>query len=187
MTIQQRIYTVEEFEEFLTQTENKDRLFELIDGEIVEQVPTETHGEIAGEFFVYLREFVRPRKLGRVTLEATHRIPEDKYNSRRPDVSFIAGKRPSVEEGAVLRMPDLAFEVKSPSQTYNEMREKAKYYIANGVRMAILAFPEKRMVEVYAPNVDVEILLEHETISGRDVLPGFTLAVRDIFKDPLEE
>jgi len=185
MVLQQRLYTIEEFEGFLAQPENKNRLFELINGEIVEKMPTEEHGLATTNIATSLNIYAHQTKLGRVGVEVRHRIPEDRHNSILPDVSFTMAKQPVVKEGSVPRMPDVAVEVKSPDDTYNEMRDKAKYYLTNGSRMVILVFPEKRFVEVHAPNVDVEILFEHETISGREVLPGFTLAVRDIFKDPL--
>ena len=47
--------------------------------------------------------------------------------------------------------------------------------------MVWLIFPEKRLVEVYQPEADIEILNENDTLNGGDVLPGFTLAVKDIF------
>lgn len=48
MAIQERLYTVEEFEAFIAEAENVDRLFELIDGEIFEKMPTEEHSLIIG-------------------------------------------------------------------------------------------------------------------------------------------
>ena len=48
MAIQERRYTVEEFEAFIAKAENVDRLFELIDGEIIEKMPTEEHNLIIG-------------------------------------------------------------------------------------------------------------------------------------------
>jgi hypothetical protein len=58
-TVKEQIHTVEEFEAFIQRPENADRLFELIDGEIVEKVPTEEHGVLAlllgGEIYIYLK------------------------------------------------------------------------------------------------------------------------------------
>jgi Uma2 family endonuclease len=187
MIIQQRLMTVEEFEAFEAQPENQDRLLELIDGEVVEKLPTQEHALIEANVAMPLNFYAHQTKSGRVGTNGRHRKQEDQHNSRLPDVSFDRTPGPLVRKGAVLHLPDLAVEIKSPDDSYNRMREKARYYLANGVKMVWLIFPEKRMVEVYAPDADVEILLEHETISGRDVLPGFTLAVRDVFKDPLEE
>jgi len=78
-------------------------------------------------------------------------------------------------------MPDLAVEIKSPDDTYTELRLKAAYYLANGSETVWLGYPEKRMVEVSRKGSDVEILLESDTIDGGDLLPGFSLPVRDIF------
>ncbi|NWF68366.1 MAG: Uma2 family endonuclease [Chloroflexi bacterium] len=186
MVAQPRLLTVEDFEAFLALPQNKDRLLELIHGAVSEKLPTEEHGLIVSNFVTALTLYARQTKAGRVGVEVRHRLPEDAHNSRLPDVSFTMAKRPLVKQGSVPHLPDVVVEVKSPDDGYNQMRDKAKYYTANGVRLAILVFPEKRFVEVYAPGVDVEILFEHETISGRDVLPGFTLAVKEVFQDALE-
>lgn len=61
------------------------------------------------------------------------------------------------------------------------MRECADYYLWHGTRMVWLVYPEKRIVEVYQPNADVQILLETDELTGGDVLPGFMLAVSVIF------
>jgi Uma2 family endonuclease len=48
MAVQERFHTLPEFEVFIARPENADRLFELINGEIVEKLPTREHGIIAG-------------------------------------------------------------------------------------------------------------------------------------------
>jgi Uma2 family endonuclease len=185
--LQQREVTVEEFEQFLRAPENLDRLFELIYGEIVEKMPTEEHGYIAGLFVTKLNQFVLPQKLGIVAVEARHRVPQDKRNSRMPDVSFRSGRHPMVKEGAVLQMPDLAIEIQSPDDTIKVMREKAAYYLANGTRLVLLVFPKKRYIEVYRPGEEMEILFGSDVLEGGDVLPGFTLPVAEVFADPLQD
>lgn len=78
-------------------------------------------------------------------------------------------------------MLDLAVEVKSSTDTYNSMRERADYYLRHGTHMVWLVYPEKKIVEVYQPDADVQILVESDTLDGGDVLPGFTLAASAIF------
>ena len=46
MLVKEKEITVEEFEQFLRLPEYQGRLFELINGEIVEKMPTEEHGTI---------------------------------------------------------------------------------------------------------------------------------------------
>ena len=89
--------------------------------------------------------------------------------------------QPIVGKGAVTHIADLAVEIKSPDDTYTELRSKAAYYLANGSEMVWLVYPEKLMVEVYRKGSDVDILLESDTIDGGNLLPGFALPVRDIF------
>ncbi len=181
---QERLYTVEEFEALLALPENRDRLLELVNGEIVEKMPTEKHGETAALIGAALLAFVRPNKLGRVGVEVRHRMPQDQRNSLLPDVSFISGKRPSVTEGSVPQMPDLAIEIKSPDDSLKELREKAQYYLLNGTRLVWIWDTAKRYVIALTPD-DEQIFLEHETLDGGDVLPGFRLPLQDIFGDPL--
>jgi Uma2 family endonuclease len=187
MSVQkEHLYTVAEFEPLLSQPENRDRLLELINGQLVEKTSTEEHGELQALIGSSLLGFIRPRKLGRVGVEVRHRMPTDDANSRLPDISFIAGNRPRVTEGSVPQMPDLAVEIKSPDDSLKALREKAHYYLLNGTRMVWIVEPAKRFVVFLTPDED-EILMEGEILTGGDVLPGFELPVSDIFADPLAE
>ncbi|MBC7809856.1 MAG: Uma2 family endonuclease [Burkholderiales bacterium] len=186
MAVEERLYTVEEFEQIADSSEYRDRLLELINGEIVEKVPTEKHGMVTGNVYGPIWNYVQQHRSGRVVMEVRHRMPEDKRNARIPDVSYTAGNKPLVTKGSVLQMPDLAVEVKSPDDSLKIMREKARYYLANGVRLVWLVIPEKRLVEVYTP-MHEEVLSENDTLSGEDVLPGFTLPVKNVFQDTAVE
>jgi Uma2 family endonuclease len=139
---------------------------------------------MVGNIYGPLWNFVTPRKLGRVVMEVRHLAPDDERNARIPDISFSSAKRPIVEKGSVPQMPDLAVEVKSPDDTIRGMREKARYYLAHGTRLVWLVIPEKWLIEVYAPD-DEQVLDENDTLTGREVLPDFTLPVRDVFADPM--
>jgi Uma2 family endonuclease len=176
--------TVEEFERIRTLPENNDRTFELIDGEMVEKMPTEEHGSIIGNLLAQLVLFVKQHKLGIVTTDARHRVPKDKHNDFRPDISFIsyARKQEIVRKGFVPLMPDLAVEVKSPDHSALLMRKKAAYYIENGSKVVCLMFPLKRVVEVYTADGDLDLLGEDDVLDGGDVLPGFTMAVKEVFE-----
>lgn len=187
MPVKEHEYTIEMFEQFLRLPENSRRLFELIQGEIVEKMPTEEHGLIAGNVITALNNFAKPRRLGRAGVEVRHQILHDMLNSRLPDVTFTVVRRPLVRQGSVAHMADLIVEIKSPDDTVRAMRAKADYYLTHGARLVWLVLPEKRLVEVYRLDEDVEIFDESDVLSGDDLLPGFTLPVADIFDDPFEE
>lgn len=103
MLLSQKLHTVEEFERFLQLSENADRNFELIDGEIVEKLPTQKHGRvvltIGGEVYAYFKQ----NPIGHAEVEVRYRMPEDNHNSRQPDLSIILDtETPPVAKGAVL-------------------------------------------------------------------------------------
>lgn len=180
-------YTVAEFEKAYLSPENNHRLFELINGKVCEKMPTQQHGLIASHINVALALYARQYKSGRPGVEVRHQVPGDKQNSRLPDVSFVCAKDPLVEQGSVPTMPDLAVEIKSPSDTITDMRETAAYYLANGSRLVWLVYPNYRLVEVYRTDADIEFFGEDDTLTGGEALPDFTLPVREIFADPLAE
>src|SRR5215831_15924519 len=105
----EKLYTVEEFEDYIARPENKDRLLELINGEIAEKVPTQRHGEIAVNISTEIKLYVKRTGAGRVVVEVRHRIPGDEHNDRLPDIAYYAdGSKPSIKQGPVPYMPDLA-------------------------------------------------------------------------------
>lgn len=180
-------YTVEEFERYYLSPENSNRLFELVNGEVREKMPTEEHGYMAGYMITAINNFALPKRLGIAGVEIRHRSSADERNSRLPDVAFNKGKRPIIKQGSVPKMPDLAIEIKSPNDTIQEMRDTAAYYLANGSQLVWLVYPNYRLIEVYRLGADIEILGEEDTLTGGNVLPGFELPVRDVFADPLAE
>ena len=185
MAIQPQLCTVAEFEHFLALPEHRDRFFELIHGEIIEKVPTEEHGLITANLCGFLWQYTRQSGIGRAVIEVRVQAPEDDYNSRQPDLAvFVDTTRPVVRRGPVLQMPDVVIEVKSPNDTYASMRERAAYYLAHGTRLVWLLYPAKGLVEVYSQSADSDILTGADTLQGEEVLPGFTLQVREIFTLP---
>ena len=171
-----------QFEAFLALPENADRRFELIEGKIVEKVPTEEHSLIAGSLYFALRLFVEPNALGRVLFEVRHQVPGDEHNARLPDVEFTRADRLQsvVTRGAVQQLPDLVVEVQSPEQKPLGLREKAIYYLRNGVQLIWIVFPRRREIEVWTQD-NVVTLGADDVLDGDDVLPGFSVSVRELF------
>lgn len=169
------------FEQFLRQPENADRLFELVHGEIREKLPTQDHGIVASRFVAKLSNYLDENPIGNVMIEARHRPTGDERNDRLPDVAVVLGDQPISTRGVADYMPDICIEVQSPDDTPREMREKADFYLEHGAKMVILAFPKPRVVEVITPDETI-ILGQDDVIDGGDLLPGFILSVRDVFK-----
>ena len=103
---------------------------------------------------------------------------------RMPDVSFVhadrVGQFPT--RGWLDVPPDLAVEVVSPTDSASLVQLKAHDYIRAGVPLVWVVFPESRTVEVRrAGSTTIEVLSETDTLSGGDVLPGFSVAVSELF------
>lgn len=183
MAIQAQIVTIEEFEAYVAA--HPDRLLELINGRIVEKVTTEEHGVIAGWLIIEIGLFLRqnPQIKGYLGAEISHRRPQDKSNERRPDVSFRRTDGPVSRATTLQQMPDFAVEVKSPTNDYKELREKAEFYVANGSQLVWLVYPVKRIVEVYFADGSSELFTDSDTLDGGDILPGFTMDIQAIFAE----
>ncbi len=162
-----------------------DKRFELIDGVIVEMpAPSPLHAYISDEIFVAVRAFVRLHNLGHVFSDSVSYTLSDTIELI-PDVSFVSyARQPDLPQRFMIA-PDLAVEVVSPSNRPREMLDKVERYLRYGSRFVWLVYPEKKIVDVYRLAEDGSIVLRsygiNDTLDGGDVLPGFTLAVKEIF------
>ena len=77
--------------------------------------------------------------------------------------------------------PDLVIEVISPNDRYTEVKEKVATWLAHGTRMVIVADPRHRTVEVHRSPTDVRHLTVGDTLDGGDVVPGWTVPLRELF------
>jgi Uma2 family endonuclease len=163
----------------------ENRLYELIDGVLVEKSTGYRESLVAGWILTALNVFVMPRKLGFVTgadgiirlFPGLVRIPDVAYVSRErlPD-----GKVPNEPVPQVV--PDLAVEVLSAGNTAAEMDRKRGEYFEAGVRLLWIVDPQTRTADVYVPSSKEPTTLdESSSLDGGDVLPGFALELRTLF------
>lgn len=178
-----RTYTVEAFEAFISKPENRDRHFELIDGAIMEKaMPTDEHAFIVGLIIIALGNYAQTHNLGLPGPERRFVFPDDTQSARQPDVSQILDPdMPLVTQGPTRVIPDVIVEVMSPDDSIDDLRDKARFYIAKGVRLVWLVFPRQKIVEVYRPNQPSDMLTVNDTLENADVLPGFALPAVKLF------
>jgi Uma2 family endonuclease len=180
MTTREKI-TAAQYEVFLAQPENANRRFELIFGEITEKMPTQLHAYIIQMLSGFLFVFLRANPIGYALIEARYRSQNDAENDLIPDLSFITRARgPLVRTGPAPYFPDLAVEVQSEGQSERFMLDKALLYLANGTRVVWIIYPFGQLVEVLTPT-DRQLLKIDGILTGGDVLPGFSVAVRELF------
>lgn len=78
--------------------------------------------------------------------------------------------------------PDLAVEVVIPSDTYFYIEDKVADWLNTGTRMIIVVNADLQTAAVYRSPTDVVILTETDTLDGGDVVPGWRMAVSEVFE-----
>jgi Uma2 family endonuclease len=160
---------------------------ELVEGRIIMLSPTGgQHGIIEGRFYKALDAFVTPRHLGLVMVGEvgiyTRRHPD---TVRGADALYISNERAAKwsGKGYLDVAPDLVVEVMSPDDRWIEITQKLREYFQIGVRLVWVAEPSARLVYAYRSLTDVRQLGENDTLSGDDVLPGFSVPVAGLFEE----
>lgn len=105
---------------------------------------------------------------------------------RSPDVSWVLLARlKDLSEKQLQKpapfAPDFVIELRSPSDSLAELREKMTEYVENGVQLGWLIDPSKRRVYIYRQRRKVEILENPATLSGENVLNNFSLDLSEIW------
>ena len=81
----------------------------------------------------------------------------------------------------LLRAPDLAVEVLSPDQHRSQLLDKIRFYLLHGVRPVWVLDPDTSTITVQTAGEDARVLGTGHILDGGEVLPGFSVAVADIF------
>lgn len=179
--------SADEFLEIANSPKYADCLVELVEGEIV-TVPytNRQHSETLTLVSARLATFVYTNNLGRVYsgdggfILGRSAIGRDTI--RGIDIAFMSAANapdptlPSVIEGS----PDLAVEIVSPSNEPGDIDLKILQLQRAGTPLIWVIHPVTRRVYVYTVD-GVNILSESDTLTGGDILPGFSVKVADIF------
>ena len=143
------------------------------------------HTVIAGRFARHLGNFVEPRGLGLVGgADGGVRLERDPDTVRIPDAMFIPANRLPPYDDIDLyfeSIPAIAVEVKSPSDSVAEVNDKARMWNSYGVPLVWAAYPETRTIDVHRADGSITTLYEDDILDGGEILPGFSVLVRDIF------
>ena len=181
-TIEQTITTAAQ----LLQTPGLGRC-ELVRGELIEMSPTGyEHGRLAAEIAGILRDFVKPRRLGAIAgAETGFYIERNPATVRAPDVGFIRSDRlPSKKLRSFFEgPPDLAVEILSPSDRASEVIAKVQDWLHAGCKVVWVVDPVTETIPVHESKDRIFELTKSDSLSGGEILPGFSLSVRDIFAE----
>jgi Uma2 family endonuclease len=184
MAVNQRLMTADEL---LAMPDDGQR-HELVRGELRTMPPGGwEHGCESMLVAESLLPFVRRRRLGRVAgADTGFLLTTTPDTVRVPDLAFVRFDR--LPSGAARRgyfqgAPDLAVEVISPNDLYTEVDEKVAEWLEHGCQMVLVVNPRRQTVAVHRPGQPVRVLGADDTLDGEDVVPGWTMAARDIFDE----
>ena len=188
MAVDKTKYTSQEFWDFVNRPENAEQVFERINGEIVEAMPSNPYSSAVamriGHFFmIYLMQ----NPIGHVTGEQGGYDISDE-DTFAPDVAFIAkARQPHLpQDGFNPIPPDLVVEVVSPSDVNDpkqRIQKKLEKYRAAKIPLVWYVYTNPCEVKVYAYGQLIRTAGIDDMLDGGDVLPGFKLPVRDIFPE----
>jgi Uma2 family endonuclease len=182
------LLTIDEFEQL---PEFGEGGYELVDGRLVKKpMPGEEHGRIADDLYFALRLFDKNWLLGRAWREITVKVHADERNGRTPDLCYVvASRQPPKSQSALEVVPDLVVEVWSPSdvageEARNSTQLKMRYWPDNGVRLTWCVDPARREVVVLHSDPSKQDFIQElgDELDGEDVIPGFRLAVDELFQ-----
>jgi Uma2 family endonuclease len=164
--------------------------YELVDGRLVERHMGINASVVMREITRRLGNYCHEHRVGWVVAggDAGYQgFPGSPRTVRKPDVSFVRfGRFPGEElpRGYASLAPDLAVEVISPNDLYEEVDQKIEEYLRAGVRLVWVISPLNHTVRVYRLDGSSASLRDADELDGEDVLPGFRCPVRELFPPP---
>lgn len=158
--------------------------YEYVKGNLEKKnMPNAKHSGIAGRLVIELGIYLKKNKIGRIYPEAHFQIGKDK---RIPDVAFVeSAKIPPTGEPEKFWdfAPDLAIEIVSPTDFYQDVLEKIDDYFIAGVKQVWLINPEKETLTIYFSSVETKLLTKIDTLISDEIFPKFSLRLTEIFID----
>ncbi len=160
--------------------------YELAHGRLVSEPPPGIrHGCVAMRLGALLDSFVRTHQAGLiVSCDAgfvLHRSPD---TVRAPDLAIIRRRRYLALEDnrkAMPGAPELAIEVLSPGNRWPEVHAKVADYLAAGTALVWVVDPEIAQVHCYRTLLEPHMLTGSQSLTARDLLPGFSVPVSELF------
>jgi len=161
--------------------------YELVNGElIIVGNSGMEHGNLGAFLCGLLEIYARRNKLG-LTFDSSTAFTMKTGNKRSPDVSFVAKDRlrglKKLPKGFFQGAPDLAVEIISPSNTFDEIHTKIVEYFDSGSKLVWVIHPDEESVLVYHKPQPDKLLQRSDSLDGETIIPGFTVPLTELFAD----
>jgi Uma2 family endonuclease len=169
-------------DEFLTLPEEKPAL-EYANGVVTQKVsPKNEHSTLQVEFVLLFA----PLQAAKVAHIYTELRTTFAGRSPVPDVALIRWERiqrtPTGRPVSDVTIPpDLAIEIISPGETLRQMEAKCRWYVDNGVTVALLVNHSDETIRVFRPGVPTATWRRSGRTDLADVVPGLAVVLEDLF------
>jgi len=105
---------------------------------------------------------------------------------RSPDAAWVLASRwdalsESDKDRFAPLCPDFVIELRSPSDSLDELKEKMAQWITNGVQVGWLIDPENKTVSINRLGEQAEVLTHPTSVQGNGVMVGFELVMARIW------
>ncbi len=160
---------------------------ELVRGRVVEMhVPAPRHGYYCGNVVALLHPYAKAHRLGRVMSNDSGVVTEREPDTvRRADVIFFSFARlpeGPLPDGYLDAVPEVIFEVRSPTDRWSKITRKVAEYLDAGVVAVCVLDPQTEALTVYRDDEFPRVLTAEEEFSLPGVLGGFRVLVRQFFE-----
>jgi Uma2 family endonuclease len=152
---------------------------ELIRGQLVVREPTGgTHAGVLTELVLAVGAHVRslPLSPGRVLAgDPGFWLARDPDTVRAPDLAFVSHEQlagGAVPDGFLQGVPDLAVEIRSPSDRRGTLLQKVGQWLEAGTSLVWVIDPATRSAQVYHADGSVVLIGPDDALDGAPVLRG---------------
>lgn len=163
------------------------RLERTATGKLIVNPPTgsETgyrNWNLAGELYLWWRNAGEPGK----AFDSSSGFQLPNGATRSPDTAWVRPDRWDAltvdqRKGFAPLCPDFVVELRSETDSLQDLRAKLQEYMDNGAQLGWLIDPQNQRVEVYRSGQEIEVLENPVTLSGEAILPRFTLSMQRIW------
>jgi Uma2 family endonuclease len=155
-------------------------------GDLILMSPTGLEGggaelELGTDLTIWAREDGRGKSFG---VSAGFTLPDG--SMRSPDAAWMSWQRwnalPLAERKRFGRVsPEFVVELRSESDELAELQKKMKMWLTNGVELAWLIDPQRRIAEMYRAGQAVEVHEDPSSVQGTGVVAGFCLVMQRVW------
>jgi len=160
--------------------------YELARGVLLTMAPPfDEHGRLADRIGRSLDHYVDARQLGEVRRAGVGYLLTSRPDTvREPDLAFVSmAHREALGQyrGYFPGSPDLVVEVVSTNDRLTRVAAKVAEWLEHGAKLVFVVNPRCKIVDVHRPGQPTRTLGLDDTLNGEDVVPGWSMPVRDLF------